>query len=218
MPFRRIAGLAVQWVRRQEGIVLFVALLLALALFAFIKITEEMLEGDTRDFDEWLLRSLRDPTQPDIPVGPPWLREVALEMTVLGSRTVVVVVLIVTLGYLVLERKYGAMGFVTAAATGGGLLSLTMKALIGRARPSIIPALVPATSPSFPSGHSMVAVVTYLALGALLARFAARKRVRMYCIVVPLLLSCLIGSTRVYLVFTIPAMCWLGGPVASHGR
>src|SRR5262245_54536148 len=189
MPFRRITRLAVQWVRRQEGIVLFVALLLVLALLTLVKVTEEMLEGDTRDFDEWLLRALRDPGRPDTPIGPPWLREVALEMTALGSRTVVVVVLVVTLGYLALERKYGAMGFVTVAAAGRGVLSATMKALIGRARPSVVPPLVSATSPSFPSGHSMIAVVTYLALGALLARFASRKRVRTYCVVVPLVRS-----------------------------
>jgi undecaprenyl-diphosphatase len=149
---RRIPGLAVHWGRRQEASVLFAALLLVLSVFVFIKITAGMLEGNTRDFDEWLLRSLRDPAQLDIPIGPLWLRDVALELTVLGSRTVVVVVLIVALGYLVLDRKYGAMVFVTVAAMGGGLLSLAMKSLISRARPEIIRPWSPPPRRAFPAG------------------------------------------------------------------
>jgi undecaprenyl-diphosphatase len=214
MWFRRVAGLAVQWVRRQEGIVLFTALIVVLALVAFIKITEEMLQGDTRDFDEWMLLALRDPARPDVPIGPQWLRDAALEMTVLGGRTVLIVVLIVSLAYLALDRKYGAMGFVVIAASGGGLLSVTMKYLIGRERPNIVPPLVSAASPSFPSEHSMVAVVIYLALGALLARFATRRRVRTYCVSVGLLLAFLVGSTRVYLGVHYPTDV-LGGWAAG---
>ena len=154
MWFRRIAGLAVQWVRRQEGIVLFTALIVVLALVAFIKITEEMLKGDTRDFDKWLLLALRDPVRPDVPIGPPWLRDAALEMTVLGGRTVLIVVIIVSLAYLALDRKYGAMGFVVVAASGGGLLSVMMKSLIGRERPNIVPPWSPPHRPAFPAGTS----------------------------------------------------------------
>src|SRR5262249_23457890 len=74
--------------------------------------------------------SLRDPARPDLPIGSPWVRQIALELTALGSRSVVVVVLLIALGYLALERKYGAMRFVVVATCGGGVLSLAMKALI----------------------------------------------------------------------------------------
>ncbi len=84
MSLRRVARQSVQWVRRQEGLVLVAALAVVLALFVFIRVTEEMLEGDTREFDEWLLRSLRDQGQPEVPIGPQWLIAAARDITVLG--------------------------------------------------------------------------------------------------------------------------------------
>jgi undecaprenyl-diphosphatase len=112
---------------------------------------------------------------------------------------VLVVVLILAVGYLALDGKYAAMYLVAAAAAGGGLLSTAMKSLIGRERPDVVPHFVTVASPSFPSGHSMLAAVVYLTLGALLARFAGRRRVRTYFLAVALLLAFLVGSSRVYL-------------------
>lgn len=128
------------------------------------------MHGDTREFDEWLLRVLRHPGQPTVPIGPPWLMESARDLTVLGSHTILVVMLVLTVGYLALDRKYVAMWFVAVAASGGGLLSTAMKSLIGRERPAVVAHLVSVTSPSFPSGHAMLAAVVFLTLGALLAR------------------------------------------------
>lgn len=49
----------------------------ARARFSFGKLAEEVFEGDTRGFDEWLLPALRNPTDPANPLGPHWLEEVA---------------------------------------------------------------------------------------------------------------------------------------------
>src|SRR5262249_55624023 len=116
-------GLTARWLRRQEGIVLLVALAFGLTLFGFIKIAEEVTEGDTPHFDVWLLRLLRQPDHPETPIGPSWLLDSARDITTLGGRTVLVIVIVAALGYLILERKLGAMWFVLLAAAGGGGLS-----------------------------------------------------------------------------------------------
>jgi hypothetical protein len=84
---RRAAGLAVKWLGRQETIVLLAALAVGLGLFAVIKIAEEVVEGGTPDFDVRLLRLLRQPDNPALPIGPLWLLEVAQDITALGGRT-----------------------------------------------------------------------------------------------------------------------------------
>jgi len=40
------------------------------ALWAFAKLAGEVLEGDTRAFDRAVLLALRDPMNPDMPIGP----------------------------------------------------------------------------------------------------------------------------------------------------
>jgi undecaprenyl-diphosphatase len=51
----------------------------------------------------------------------------------------------------------------------------------------------------------MLAAVTYLTLGALLARFAARRPIRIYCIGISLVVTGLVGTTRIYLGVHYPS-------------
>ena len=196
---RHATGVAVRWITRQEAIVIVAALGVVLALLVFIKTTEEMLEGGTRGFDEWLLHALRRPESPELPVGPGWLREAALDITVLGGRTFLILATASVVGYLRLERKFHAMWLVVVAAGGGGLLTTALKHVVGRDRPDTVPHLVAVTSPSFPSGHAMLAAVAFLTLGALLARFSSRRRTKIYFLSLAFLLTFLVGSSRVYL-------------------
>jgi undecaprenyl-diphosphatase len=188
-----------RWLGRQEAAVLVAALGILLALFGFIKIAEELGEGELAHFDAWLLHLLRVPGHPQSPIGPSWLLEAAQDITALGGRTMLVAVTLFAIGYLALERKYGAMWLVGVATAGGGLLSAGMKQLFGRERPDLVPHLVAVTSPSFPSGHSLLAAILYLTLGALLARFAVQRRTKLYLLTVALFATFMIGSSRVYL-------------------
>jgi undecaprenyl-diphosphatase len=236
---RRSVVTGVRWLTRQEAAVLVAMLIIVLALFAFVRIAEKLGEGDLANFDEWLLRLLRVPGHPHVPVGPSWLMEAAHDITALGGRTMLLAVTLFAIGYLSLERKYGAMWLVAAATGGGGLLSTIMKHHFGRDRPEIVSHLVAVTSPSFPSGHSMLAAILYLTLGALLARFATRHRTKVYLLTVALLAAFLIGSSRVYLGVHYPTdvlagwcaglvwalICWLvarylqaRGTVEKSGR
>ena len=218
---------------------LLTALGLVVALYGFIEVAEEMREGDMGHFDESLLRLMRTADDPRVPVGPAWLPEIMAELTALGGTAVTTVVLLFSIGYLALEGRLGAAALVTAASAGGGLLSFGLKQAFGRDRPSIVPHLVMVRSHSFPSGHSISTAVIYLTLGALLARFAAHRRSRIYVISLSLGVTFLVGVTRVYLGVHYPSdvlagwaaglgwalICWLAarylqyrGAVEAPGR
>jgi undecaprenyl-diphosphatase len=215
--------LALRWLTGQEAVVLLAALGIALALLVFAKTAAEMSEGDLREFDESVLQSLRRPDDSRIPIGPPWLVQAAIDVTALGGTTVLALFLVIVVGYLALEHRYDAMVLVVIATAGGGLLGEGLKWWFARKRPAIVPHLVNVGSASFPSGHSMLALVTYLTLGALLARFIPRRRSRTYCVTVSLVLALLVGLSRIYLGVHYPTdvlagwsaglawalLCWL---------
>jgi undecaprenyl-diphosphatase len=236
---RDIVVTGARWLAQQEAAVLVAVLAVLLALFGFIRVAEELGEGELANIDEWLLRLLRVPGHPDIPIGPSWLMEAAQDITALGGRTMLLAVTLFAIGYLALEAKYGAMWLVTIAVGGGGLLNTVMKHVFGRDRPEVVPHLVAVTSLSFPSGHSMLAAILYLTLGALLARFSARRRTRVYMLTAALFATFMVGSSRVYLGVHYPTdvlagwcaglvwalICWLAarylqkrGTVEKPGR
>jgi undecaprenyl-diphosphatase len=183
----------------KEDRILFGVLGGALGLWVFLGVASLMATGRTQGFDERILTLLRRPDQPAVPIGPAWCAHAAIDLTALGSVIVLLLFIGVVIGYLALERRLAMLAFVAAATVGGMVLSGVLKALFGRPRPTVVPALVEAHSASFPSGHSMMSTVVYLTLGALLARTTTRRRLRAYFIGVALGLSFLIGLSRVYL-------------------
>ncbi len=209
--------------RDVEPVVLFALLLVVGGIWALIMLSDRVLEGRTQAFDDRMLTALRQPQDPAQPIGPRWMPEVGRDLTALGGVAVLVLATIAVSGFFWLSRKYGLMVFVLVA-TGGGLgLSQLLKSLFDRPRPSIVPHLSLVYTSSFPSGHSLMAAVVYLTLGTLLTTVVKGRSLKIYCLVVALLLTGLVGVSRVYMGVHYPTdvlagwttglawamLCWL---------
>src|SRR5687768_16281457 len=98
-----------------------------MGVWAFIEVAVEVVEGETRSFDAFVLRSLRNPADPADPLGPRWLEEMARDFTALGGTGLLVLITAACAGYLLLMRKRHAAWFVLLATGGGMLLSTLFK-------------------------------------------------------------------------------------------
>jgi undecaprenyl-diphosphatase len=202
--------------------VLVVALLVVVGAWGFVELAGDVIEGDTKAFDHWVLNALRNPEDPAWPLGPRWLVEIGRDITALGSSVVLALVTAAVIGFLLLQRKYGAVWFVVVSTIGGSLLSHLLKELFARERPTPVP-FIWVSSPSFPSGHATLSAVVYLALGILLARIEPRPLLKVYFLAVMMALTFLVGLSRVYLGVHYPTdvlagwtvglvwalLCWL---------
>jgi undecaprenyl-diphosphatase len=167
--------------------------------FIFLQLTSEIAEGETHRFDEAILLAFRTADNPALPLGPKWLTSTFIEFTALGSTSVLGLVTLLVIGFLLSERKRFHALLIGLAVAGGALISTILKMLVGRPRPESVSHLVDVTTLSFPSGHAMLSAVTYLTLGALLMREFKTKRTRILVIFSVVLLTALVGVSRVYL-------------------
>jgi undecaprenyl-diphosphatase len=139
------------------------------------------------------------------------------DVTALGGVAVLTLVVLFALGLLLAVRRYRTAVFVLIAVLGGSLLADVVKRAIGRDRPEVLDpelkVLLP-HSASFPSGHSMLSAVVYLTLALLVAGRLQGRRIHMYLIGWSLLLTFLIGLSRMYLgmhYFTDVLGGWMAG-------
>jgi undecaprenyl-diphosphatase len=226
----RLLQPVLDWIGHNEAKILVALLVAALSIWAFIAIADEVVEGDTLPFDEWAVRSLRRADNPAKPIGPDWCAEVGRDLTALGGGALLVLLTGAVAGYLWLRRMFGAMWLVLAATTGGLVVSTLLKAAFERPRPTIVPHLSMVYASSFPSGHSMLSATVYLTLGALLGRFVEPFRLKAYFLIAALLLTFLVGVSRVYMGVHYPTdvlagwaaglawalVCWLVARYLQH--
>lgn len=203
-----------------EARVWLTALVAALVAYLLFELTGEVMEGETRAFDESVLLMLRDTSDIGMPVGPAWLTKVMVDITALGGVTVLTLLVTLVVTYLALRRKFRTAAFVTVSILGGWGLSSAMKLGIARPRPEVVQHLVEVTDMSFPSGHAMLSAITYLTLGAMLSRIEEQPSLRYFFPLVAVFLTLLIGLSRIYLGVHYPTDVlggWAAGTVWACG-
>jgi len=148
--------------------------------------------------DRQILLALRSSGDLSDPVGPDWLQRAAVDLTSLGSHTVIALVVLSAAGVLFIQRRRPDALWLVAMTAGAMLLNHCLKIFVARARPDLVEHLVTVVTPSFPSGHALLSAAVYLSLPALLGREAGAP-VRRALFGLAVLLTLLIGVSRVYL-------------------
>ncbi|KUM23611.1 phosphoesterase [Mesorhizobium loti] len=184
---------------RLEFPVLLAGLVIAGGLWGLVELMEVARATTPHAFDTEILLAFRHAGRPDSPIGPPWLQGAMRDITALGSTSVLVLITTATIIYLLLIRRPATALFVFAAVAGGQVLSSLLKFEVDRPRPDLVSHLVNETSLSFPSGHAMLSAVTYLTLSSLAARFLPDRRTKIFVLALAVLVTMLVGTSRVYL-------------------
>ena len=202
---------------------LLIGLSTCVLVFVFLKLASEVTEGDTLALDVGLLRALRSSHDISKPIGPDWMEYALVDLTALGSRTVLGLVVFAVAGFLLLQGWYRAMLTVLLTSISGLLISGWMKSAFLRPRPTVVPHLREVVASSFPSGHAMDSAIVYLTLGAMLMRIADRRLTKAYCMLAAIGLTFLVGTSRLFLGVHYPtdvlggwifgfvwaSLCWL---------
>jgi undecaprenyl-diphosphatase len=164
----------------------------ALALLIFVRITRELIEGDVGAMDSAILLAVAK-------TRTPWLTVAAVDLTALGSITLVVLFSAFTLVVLlVLRDRMGALQLLAASA-GAGILTLVTKNFIERIRPEEAQQLIVVSGFSYPSGHSVSTSALYLTIAIITARFVQHSGARAALFLAVSAVLIMIGASRVYL-------------------
>ena len=196
IPFaRRAFALA-----RTEIAALGALLVVALGSLTFADLAEDMGEADGQVFDARVLHLLRPyADDPSRPWGPWWLKEAASDITSLGGISVLALFATIVIVFLLIQRKWLSSVLLLVGLGGGVILSEGLKAVFERDRPPVIYQATETINASFPSGHALLSAVFYLSLGVMLTRAFPQRRFKAYVLGVGVVITLLIGVTRIYL-------------------
>lgn len=180
-------------------------LLLLAASTIFLAIFTAVRIGEIQAFDEWTLVAMRDSADLGRAIGPAWLTQLAVMVTMLGSDLILTAVVLLGAVWFQFRGDRKALRLLLLAGIGGLFLLLSLKFSIGRPRPEIVPWLTTADAWSFPSGHAMMTMSVFVTLAVLVGRGLSSQRIRTLLILVAIALSISAGLTRIFLAVHYPS-------------
>jgi undecaprenyl-diphosphatase len=158
----------------------------------FVKITSELLENEVHGLDSSVLTAVAK-------IRRPWLTEVALDLTALGSITLVILISVIALCVLLSLDDYLAACQLLLTSLGAGIWTGITKNVIERARPEDINHLVHVSGFSYPSGHSLVSASLYITMAILAGRHLPTTKSRVLLFGLAIAVISLVAMSRVYL-------------------
>jgi undecaprenyl-diphosphatase len=173
-------------------------------VLAFLSLADEVVEGETKAFDTAILMMFRDPNNVDQVIGPAWVHEMVRDITSLGSFSLLGLFVLGVCAYLIMVRLKSAALLLIVSVMGGTLLSTVLKMGYNRPRPDLT-AMSQQFTASFPSGHAMLSAVTFLTIGAVLARIAPTRNLQVFAIGGAVFLTVLVGLSRLYMGVHYPS-------------
>jgi undecaprenyl-diphosphatase len=181
-----------------SGFLLLGALLIAAtALFVFGWLAEEMLEGDTQQFDAYLRTAVHQ-------LATPGLTRLMQVFSFLGSVVAVTAMCLVAICVSLYFSNARTAALLAITMLGVTALDVALKHAFHRPRPVAFFGATP-SSYSFPSGHALGSLCFYGILAAILAT-RVRGRGAKFCVwMAAVLLVGMIGFSRIYLGVHYPS-------------
>ena len=164
----------------------------ALAFLVFVRITRELMEGEVDALDGAILRGVAKIRTPGLTIA-------AIDITALGSITLVVLFSAFTfLVLLVLRDRMGALQLFAASA-GAAALTVFTKDVIERVRPVEAPPLIVVSGFSYPSGHSASTAALYLTIAIIAGHYIRHSGAKAAIFLAVSAVLLMVGASRVYL-------------------
>lgn len=162
------------------------------SLVFFGWLADEVLEGETRHFDDFTRAAVHTLTTPPLTTA-------MRGMSFIGSALFLTIATIVVIILFAL-RKWGREAQLFALTMiGASMLNTTLKLAFARPRPVPFFNLTKPETYSFPSGHSLASCCFFAGLAAILSGRIKSRRTRIIIWIAAATMFLLIGLSRIYL-------------------
>ncbi|MFA6306480.1 MAG: bifunctional DedA family/phosphatase PAP2 family protein [Patescibacteria group bacterium] len=163
----------------------------AMSIYVFSKMVEDYFDKEaTYHFDLWLTQNIAS-------IHQPWLNKLMIFITNALSPEVLLAIAMLAAVYFFMKKNWHKAALIFMSSAGGLVLGAIFKQLIGRSRPA--GGLVLETSFSFPSQHSLMAIIFFSLIMFLFYEKIKNKLLKYLFIFSNLFLIMLVGFSRVYL-------------------
>lgn len=186
------------WITRNR-LQFFFALLCVLGGLIAVWTISEVIEGDSTSIDTAILLFIKDMQAHNSLFSHSRFQEFMRDVTGLGGTGILTCITLFTAIYLVLVRRVNDALLVVSAIVSGVILSSFLKDHFDRPRPDLLPHATEIHSASLPSGHALMSAVAYLTIGAVLARTRHGLALKIYIMATAIVITLLVGISRVYL-------------------
>lgn len=184
---------------RKQRLLEFVSLSLLIGLAAAVGtiiffgwLSDEVLDGETRHFDEVTREAVHQLASPAMTTAMRGISFLGSTLFLLLATTAVII-------WFAL-RKWGREAKLLAITmVGASLLNVSLKLAFKRSRPLPFFDLFPPESYSFPSGHALTSACFFGAFAAILSARTKSRRVRVVVWILATTMFLLIGFSRIYL-------------------